>query len=279
MRYRSYIFCLALLGHGALGADDAGNASATYLANAGVLVAQGDNKVLFDPLYRLNHGYYLSVPEDMENSMLVGDPPFDGVDAVLVSHFHLDHFSPNLLLNYLMLNTSARLFAPEQAVIALRRYTTDEDAELLARVVSLNLSQYGKPMRHELDGLVVETVRIPHSGWPDANRGTQNLLFRVIFEDGTTVLHLGDSEPMAELFERFEDHWTSRQLDMLLTPYWFYLEGDGNRIIELQLKPLDSVGIHVPADVPAEPNQRSSELRNLNLFTRPGEIRSISRRQ
>lgn len=264
-----------LLSHTAIATGAGDRASATYLANAGVMVKHGDAKVLIDPLYRLNHSYYRSVPEDMENNLLVGEPPFDGVDAVLVTHIHLDHFSPNLLLNYLMINTGARLYAPEQAVIALRRYTTDEDAELLDRIVSLNLSQYGQPVRHQLEGIEIETVRIPHAGWPDSNRSTQNLAFRVTLAGEATVMHLGDSAPQSDLFSRFGDHWAERDLDMLFAPYWFFLEGDGLRIISSQLKPAETTGVHVPSEVPAEPNRRDSELQDLNLFVRPGEIRSI----
>lgn len=276
---RSVCLLLALLlSHVCCAAEPEQHALATYLANAGVLVEHGDKKVLFDPLFRLSDGFYRSLPEDMENKLLVGEPPFDGVDAVLITHIHLDHFSPNLLLNYLMINTQARLFAPAQAVSSLLRFTTEEDAGLVDRVVSLNLSQYGRPTRHELDGIVVETVRVPHAGWPDRNRGTQNLVYRVTLNNARTVLHLGDAATQWDLFERFSEHWRARQLDMLFTPYWFFLEGDGQRIIFSLLKPTEAVGVHVPADVPSEPNRREDDLKTLDLFTRPGEIRSIGGR-
>ena len=100
---------------------------ATYLANAGVMVEHGQSKILFDPLYRLNHDYYLHVPDDMENAIVSGTPPFDGVDAIFISHFHRDHFSPTLLLNCLVLNENLLVFAPEQAVAAIRRFASGDD--------------------------------------------------------------------------------------------------------------------------------------------------------
>lgn len=240
-----------------------------------MLVENGSTKVLIDPLFRLNHEYYRSVPAAMENGLLNGDPPFDGIDAVLVTHFHLDHFSPNLLLNYLMINTGATLFAPEQAVAAMRRYAADDDASMMERVMALNLSHFGEPFRQELDGLLVESVRLPHSGWPDANRGTQNLAFRVTLNGEATVIHLGDAAPLAELFGNFEEFWAQRRTQLVLAPFWFFLEGDGQHILQKSLGGAAAVGVHVPSEVQTEPDRRSPEYRDLNIFTKPGETRTI----
>lgn len=269
------ILCLALLCVAATDTRADADASATYLANAGVLLQDGESKVLIDPLFRLSHEYYLSVPGPMENSMLNGDAPFDGVDALLVTHYHLDHFSPNLLLNYLMINPGVQLFAPEQAGAALRRYASEDDSPLLERVTELNLSHFGEPFRHELGEILIEAVRIPHSGWPDANRGTQNLAYRVTLNQAATVLHLGDSAPQADLFEKFSDYWNERKPHMVMAPYWFFLEGDGRRILDSILGGASSVGVHVPSEVPTDPDHRRAEHRDLNIFTKPGEIRPI----
>jgi len=268
------ILCLALASLGATGALAETGVRATYLANAGVMVEYGGAKVLFDPLFRLSHDYYRSVPATMENGMLNGDPPFDGVDVVLVTHFHLDHFSPNLLLNYLMINPDATLFAPEQALDAMRRYAADEEAQLMERVTVLNLSHFGEPFHQDLGEIVIESVRIPHSGWPDANRGTQNLAYRVTLQGEATVIHLGDAAPQADLFDKFENFWGQRRAQLVLAPYWFLLDADGLRILQSSLGGAAAVGIHVPSEVQARPELRRPEYRDLDLFTSPGETRT-----
>ena len=67
--------------------------TAQYLANASVLVTTGDTKAVFDPLFRNDFGQYALVPAQMERALFDGTAPFDGLDAVFVSHYHEDHFS------------------------------------------------------------------------------------------------------------------------------------------------------------------------------------------
>jgi len=42
--------------------DSTGSATAQYLANEGLMVVNGDIKVVFDPLFRNNYGQYQLLP-------------------------------------------------------------------------------------------------------------------------------------------------------------------------------------------------------------------------
>ena len=69
-----------------------------YLANEGVMVSRGDTRILFDPLFNESFGQYQLVPDTMRAAILAGEAPFDGIDAVFISHYHDDHFSvPDML--------------------------------------------------------------------------------------------------------------------------------------------------------------------------------------
>ena len=76
-------------------APPSGSPTAQYLANAAVLVTNGGTKVVFDPLFRNDFGSYERVPASMERALFAGEPPFDGLDAVFISHYHEDHFRPS----------------------------------------------------------------------------------------------------------------------------------------------------------------------------------------
>jgi hypothetical protein len=59
--------------------------TAHYMANEGLMVVNGDTKVVFDPLFRNSYGQYQLLPKSMEDALFAGEPPFDGIDAVFVS--------------------------------------------------------------------------------------------------------------------------------------------------------------------------------------------------
>ena len=113
--------------------------TAQYLANAAVLVTNGGTKVVFDPLFRNDFGTYERVPEPMERALFAGDPPFDGLDAVFVSHYHEDHFSAVDVLRLLEARPELRLYAPAQAVAGMRQIASGRVDAVMARVNAVAL--------------------------------------------------------------------------------------------------------------------------------------------
>ena len=91
-----------------------------YLANEGVMVTHGESKILIDPLYQNSYDTYQLVPDEVRDAIFAGDSPYDSVDAVFVSHHHGDHFSAEDMLRLLRSQTGTRLYAPAQAVAAVR---------------------------------------------------------------------------------------------------------------------------------------------------------------
>ena len=274
LRAAAVALCCALSAFTTATADEP--LSVTYLGNAGVLVEQGDTKLLFDPLFRLQNTFYRAVPDHLENALMSGEPPFDGVDAVLITHFHLDHFSPNLVLNYLVLNPSVQLYAPQQAVEGLQQFSAGQEKAFLERVTGLSLSQFGNPFSQRNGELQVEILRIPHNGWPDGSRDVQNLVYRVTLGDGSSVLHLGDAAAQTELFQPFSDHWAARENRLVLAPYWFQQDPQGLTILNDILKAGTVFNVHVPSDVAENPSTRPKEYQGQDLLLKPGTKRRLA---
>jgi L-ascorbate metabolism protein UlaG (beta-lactamase superfamily) len=278
VNHRFYLFLLLLCSFATAWAEPPSPApvsSAQYLANEGLMVVDGDTKILFDPLFRNGFGYYQLLPTEMEAALFAGDPPFDGVDAVFISHHHGDHFSPADIFLLLKRHPGIRLYAPAQAVAALHEVAGAEDAAVMERVTAVRLEYKDKPVSLKMEGLLIEAVRIPHSGWPKTRLDVENISWRVTLNSSTTVLHLGDADPNDIHFERDAAYWDSRHTDMAFPPYWFFNSTGGPQILEHRLKPGHSVGVHVPVSIPTEPASRSPELRDYDLFTQPGESRAI----
>ncbi len=256
-------------------ADDGPASRAHYLGNAGVMVEHGATRILFDPLFSEDFNEYELVPPDMQQALLTGTAPWDGVDAVFVSHYHDDHYDPALMLSYLKAHPGIVLYTPAQAVDSLHEVASPADAEVFQRVRSIALAYRDAAMQIEMEGLLIEALFVPHSGWPGSNTDVENISWRVTLEGVTTVTHLGDADGDIVHFTASAGHWEQRRTHFAMPPYWFFYGSDkGARLVQ-SLNADHVIGVHVPKNIPDESSSRQSELQGVDLFTRPGELRDI----
>ena len=248
------------------------NAVVQYLANEGVMFSDGETSVLFDPLYNNSYDRYQLVPEHVRAAIFAGEAPYDNVSAVFISHHHGDHFSAGDMLRLLRNRVEITLYAPAQAVAAVRQIAGNDDQPLLDRMVGLDLDYGDSPVTIQADGINIEAAHVPHAGWPTARTDVQNIVFRVTLGDNHTVLHMGDADARVVHFESDYDYWEERAVDIALPPYWYFLSDDGIEILEDRMNVTKAIGIHVPAEF-ANPGNIPEELLLHELFTTPGEGR------
>ena len=256
-------------------ADESNDIRAHYLANSGVMIEHGETKVVFDPLFRNGFNYYELVPADMEAALLAGEPPFDGIDAVFISHNHEDHFEPALVLGWLRKNVELQLYGPEQAVATIRRLISEPDDEVLHRLHGVLLENGGPATDIEVGPLLIEAIRVPHSGWPERHRHIENVVFRVTLDESSTVMHFGDATVRDEHFAPQAGHWQERHTHLALPPYWFFDSTSGRRVLEEHIRADHTIGVHVPTEMPDDPATRPEQFQGFDLFTRPGETRDV----
>lgn len=271
------VACAALLVLIGANASADETARATYLANEGVMLTRGETSVLFDPLFDNGYGQYRLLPEAMQAALFAGTAPFEDVDAVFVSHAHGDHFAAGMMLDYLRAQPAVRLYAPMQAVASMRQLAGDADSALFDRVTGLALDVGDDGVSLQLDDIAIDAVRIPHSGWPDRMTDIENIAFRVTLGDEVSVVHLGDAVVSDQHFGEQRKFWEQRDHTLALPPYWFFLSAEGRDILASDLDAGHSIGIHVPENVPQQAGERPAELQGFDLFTRPGEERTLNR--
>ena len=240
---------------------------ATYIANEAVMVSQGETRILFDPLPLSGFGTYPDVPTEIVDKMMDGAEPFDGIDAVFVSHAHRDHFDAEKMNAFLAAQSDTQLIAPMQAVEMMRGGEAWQD-DFDRRITAIDLDFGDAPQVFAIGGIQVSAVRIPHAGWPQ-RADVQNIVFRVTLPDAATVMHMGDADINMAHYAPYQAHWDSALTDLAFPPYWIYLYPDGEQILEA-LNTKQSVGIHVPIHVPYELRVSGNDY-----FATSGETRII----
>lgn len=249
------------------------DSEATYLGNAGVLVAHGDIQIAFDPLFDEDFGTYDRVPDDVEQQLMHGESPFNSLDAIFVSHYHDDHFDASLIAKALSQRPALHVFAPRQAVDAVLQ--TDASDSVRDRLHAIDLSVDGQSMQQSREGFAFEAVRLPHAGWPDRHAHVENIVFRVTLAGDTSVVHLGDATTQETFYASTDAFWQRRESSLALPPYWFFLTEDGRYVIEKYINSPRVIGVHVPTSIPDNANEREDALKDVTLFTEPGEKVSL----
>lgn len=239
-----------------------------HIGNAGLLIEQGDTKILFDPLYRNGYNNYHLVPADVKAAIIAGAAPFDNIDAVLISHAHGDHFDAQDLLAFHAGNPEALIIGPAQAIQSIKETGKVSEA-MRARFVPMGLEYGADPLRVQFEALSVEAVRIPHAGGA-GRRGIENLVYRVTLEEAATVMHMGDADPALEYFSPYAAHWDAKKTDTAFPPYWFFLSAEGTQIVDGLLNAGAAIGVHVPVNVPADLTASGR-----SFFSAPGAVRTL----
>lgn len=259
----------------AIRADDEQTLQAHYLANSGVMIARAETKILFDPFFRNDYGQYDLVPTDLEAALFAGDSPWDGIDAIFISHHHSDHFDPAVILDFMRRWPAVQLYAPQQAVGALLAMDTTSSDSLLQRIHGLALERHSAAVVLDIEGLLIEAVRIAHAGWPGRHADVENIVFRVTLDETSTVMHLGDADAGREHYQPHIPYWRERRTHLALVPVWLMLTDQGRFVLREHIDADQEIGVHVYKDIPDKPENRATGFEGLDIFTQPGETRSF----
>jgi len=180
----------------------------TYIDNDCFLFAYRGQRVLTDPHARI-------YPKTIRESMQSAAPPFGGLDLILVTHNHNDHFDATLV--------GMTLAASPDAILATTQATADD---LQARFAGFDKvkdrvqvfgPKEGERLQATLNGINLEIVYLSHGGTPE------NLGF-IIHIGGQKVLHTGDTYPAYIATYDF----SKDNLDVALVPYDFFIEPDSH---------------------------------------------------
>jgi L-ascorbate metabolism protein UlaG (beta-lactamase superfamily) len=249
----------------------------TYLANEGFLITGAGRKVLVDALHHATVPEYPAVPAATLADLEAARGPFAGVDLVLATHHHGDHFDPQAVGRHLLANRRARFVSTPQAVAQLREGFA-EYGQIAERVVAVYPAE-GEHRELELGipGLALTALNLTHGR---REPPIENLGFLLELA-GHRLLHAGDT--VADEKDLAGLDLPSARIDLALLPYWLLLDG-GHEAVERNYRPRRVVAIHLPraaADAAvfgatgslARLQDQLAELPGVRVFRAPGETR------
>lgn len=244
------------------------NSKITYLGNEALLIEADSQKFLFDPFFSHDFGIYQLVPSTIVNAMKKGEPPFNDVTAVFISHAHRDHFDAMTMVSYLNRFPDTALYASKQAVEQVIMFAQQRKISLSNQLISVSLNFGDLPWQKQNADYYVDAVRIPHAGWP-ARADVENLLFSIKLKNGDTIMHMGDADPDDTHYLPFYKHWQTMELDINFPPYWFFMSAEGRDILQ-GIGANENIGIHVPIVAPKNLIKTGAKY-----FNQPGEVHHI----
>jgi L-ascorbate metabolism protein UlaG (beta-lactamase superfamily) len=258
-------------------------AKVTYIANEGFLIEVAKKKVLVDALFYDETINWCHAPgADTLKQMEGADGPFEGVDLILITHRHVDHFAPAVVLKHLAGNAEGIVVGPPQAISKLRA----EQAwagEYKDRVREVDLELFGST-EMTIRGIHLQVHRIRHGAYPITDEKTgksrnkhedvENLAYLVEI-GGVKFIHLGDAF-LRENQDYFDGRrFAKRQIDLV------FLEGWSDETLEVMQKwmsPRKVIFMHMPPE-PEKIERLSayltSKLPNAVVFRERMESRSF----
>ena len=210
----------------------------TYISNEGFLIVGGGKKVLVDALDR--DEVSPATLALMENAA----PPFDGVDLVLTTHSHFDHFDAGVARRHLENNPDAVFVSTEAVLRALQR-EADFD-EIAERVVAIQLAE-NESVQQTVNDVELQIIDLPHG----PGRREINLGFIITLGE-YKLLHMGDTDP-GTVDVPFLDVYDlpSKGIDVAFVPHFILLNPSSHPIVLRGIQPRYVVPMHFFHTTPA----------------------------
>ena len=206
-----------------------------YVANAGVLVTVEGRRFLVDAPIRDGIPPYATSPADERARLESASAPYDAVDAILITHWHEDHFSPEAVAAHLTRNPRAVLVSSPEVVTRVRAVAADLPAQRLRGI----LPAPGQSEAVSVGSVTVRVLRIRHN--PTRRLPEQHVGF--LIGEAAPVLHVGDADPAADNFVLLRN---LPKVDVALLPFWYVLDAANRRFVADAIGPRRIVGIHLP---------------------------------
>jgi L-ascorbate metabolism protein UlaG (beta-lactamase superfamily) len=236
--FLGHVFMAALLLSG-FAAPLVADITLTQLANEGVIISDGETRILIDGMVVEPYSVYGGLPPEVSPLFEQVSGPFSGIDLVLASHRHHEHNQPRFACQFLQ-DSSGTRFVSSPQVIGLMREKCRTFMTTSPRVNEIN-PQYGDPHVIQLEGTRVTIFPLSHGARKYARIQNFGHLVEI---GGLTLLHIGDAAMDPQDFDRAG--LDNMEIDVALIPFWYFQPGPGSEVMTRFFDAPNKIAVHIP---------------------------------
>ena len=238
-RFFMAAFLLPALGLSGFAAPIEADITLTQLANEGVIISDGETRILIDGMVVEPYSVYGGLPPEVAPLFEQVSGPFAGIDLVLASHRHHDHNQPLFACQFLQ-SSSATRFVSSPQVIGLMREKCRTFMTTSPRVDEIN-PPYGEPHVIQMEGARVTIFPLSHGTRKYARIQNYGHLIEM---GGMILLHIGDAAMDPLDFARAG--LDKVEIDVALIPFWYFQPGPGSEVMTKFLDAPNKIAVHIP---------------------------------
>jgi L-ascorbate metabolism protein UlaG (beta-lactamase superfamily) len=222
-----------------------------YVANSGMLATVSGRRFLIDAPIREGIAPYATSSREERQQLESASAQYADIDAILVTHWHEDHFSPEAVAAHLSRNPRTLFISSPEVVERLRKTVPALPASQIRAV----LPEPGSAEQVDVRGVPVRVLRIRHN--PTRRLPEQHVGF--LIGSDTRVLHVGDADPAGDNFALLKG---LPPVDLAFLPFWYVLDDANRRFVAESIRPKRIVAMHVP---PQDADKVLATLRAANV--------------
>ena len=239
----------------------------TYIANDGVMIDDGEHKVIIDGIVPFgNLGGWIRPSSTALQNVLNAQAPYDNIDVIMITHAHGDHYGIQAVQTYLANNPTTKIVAPAQVLNGLSINAQQQ--------VLLTPPQFSSE-RQTINGVDIEVLHLKHFnqfGNIFCNNTTNyGYLVRM---GGLEIVHMGDVDiPKAQLgdFDLLD-----QGIDVALIPTFGTLVTTAQRdSLMTHMCPANIIALHLQSgNIPGIKLQVAANYPEAVVFDSPFQVQS-----